>query len=250
MARFNAPPNWPKTPQGWTPPANWKPDPAWGEPPHGWQLWVEDEPKKKSWVGRHKVLTTLGIIVAFIIVIAVATSRGGNGGAVENPPAGTPAQTGTAKTAEKTKTAESPKTAEKTKAESGNPGLKTPVTDGDFQFTVKGIECGKKSVGTADFGKKAQGEYCFVNLSVKNVGNKAGTFFGDNQKVFNAQGQEYAADTEAAIYVDDSKSFLEDINPGNTLTGLIIFDVPKGTSPVKIELHSTLFSKGVTVDLT
>lgn len=32
MARFNAPPNWPKTPQGWTPPAGWKPDPAWGEP--------------------------------------------------------------------------------------------------------------------------------------------------------------------------------------------------------------------------
>jgi hypothetical protein len=38
--QFNAPPNWPPPPPGWSPEPGWKPDPAWPSPPPGWQLWV------------------------------------------------------------------------------------------------------------------------------------------------------------------------------------------------------------------
>jgi Domain of unknown function (DUF4041)/T5orf172 domain len=40
--RFNPPPNWPKPPVGWVPPAGWKPDPSWGSPPDGWPLWISE----------------------------------------------------------------------------------------------------------------------------------------------------------------------------------------------------------------
>ncbi len=39
-AVFNPPPNWPKPPDGWTPPSGWKPDPSWPPPPDGWELWI------------------------------------------------------------------------------------------------------------------------------------------------------------------------------------------------------------------
>jgi len=49
---FNAPPGWPTSPPGWTPPEGWLPDPAWPPAPPGWQWW-SDEPQPAPWeVGR------------------------------------------------------------------------------------------------------------------------------------------------------------------------------------------------------
>lgn len=112
---------------------------------------MEDEPKKKSWVGRHKVLTTLGIIVAFFIVIGVATSLGGNKGAIVDTPAGTPAQTGKGKAA---------------KSKRLNPAIlaSTPPSP-----TVTSNSRSRASTAARNrsvmqiSAKNAQGEYCFVN---------------------------------------------------------------------------------------
>ena len=41
---FNPPPNWPRPPAGWSPPADWRSDPSWGPAPAGWAFWVDDEP--------------------------------------------------------------------------------------------------------------------------------------------------------------------------------------------------------------
>ncbi len=43
--------------------------------------------------------------------------------------------------------------------------------------------------------------------------------------------------------------FLNEINPGNQVNGIIVFDVPKDVQPTRIELHDSLFSGGVTVPL-
>lgn len=40
---FNPPPNWPKPPEGWVPPAGWTPDPSWPPPPPGWELWTDED---------------------------------------------------------------------------------------------------------------------------------------------------------------------------------------------------------------
>ena len=57
------------------------------------------------------------------------------------------------------------------------------------------------------------------------------------------------ADTEAAIYLKDSNTLYEEINPGNSLKGTLLFDVPKGIKPAKLELHDSAFSGGVDVRL-
>jgi hypothetical protein len=127
--------------------------------------------------------------------------------------------------------------------------LGAPVRDGKFEFTVTTIRSGVRQVGDTDFGVKAQGQFVLVSVTVENIGDEPQSLFGDNQKLFDAAGREYSADSEAAIYLEDSNSLWEEINPGNKVDGVIVFDVPKGTDPTRLELHDSLFSGGVEVTL-
>jgi hypothetical protein len=127
------------------------------------------------------------------------------------------------------------------------PGIGAAVRDKEFQFKVTQLRCGVKKIGGSYFNVKAQGEFCLVSVRVENVGDKPQTFFGSNQRLFNRKGQEYEASNEAAIYLEDSRSLYEEINPGNYVWGTVVFDVPESMKPDHIELHASLFSAGATV---
>lgn len=43
---------------------------------------------------------------------------------------------------------------------------------------------------------------------------------------------------------------MEEINPGNSTSATMVFDVPKNVDPTQIRLHDSMFSNGVTVDLS
>jgi Domain of unknown function (DUF4352) len=84
--------------------------------------------------------------------------------------------------------------------------------------------------------------------SASHISTKPQTFFGSNQKLFVGKRQ-YDADDAASVYLPGSKSLMEPINPGNAVAGTILFDVPAGAKPTKIELHDSVFSGGVNVAL-
>ena len=44
-------------------------------------------------------------------------------------------------------------------------------------------------------------------------------------------------------------AFRDKINPGNTVTMPVVFDMPADAIPAEIELHDFMFSSGVTVSL-
>lgn len=82
--KFNPPPNWPVPPEGWAPDPGWNPDPTWPEPPKDWTFWVNDYgvpiegppgyfggPAKRN---RGRVLTGVGLVLAFIMGIAVSST--------------------------------------------------------------------------------------------------------------------------------------------------------------------------------
>lgn len=129
-------------------------------------------------------------------------------------------------------------------------GIGTSVRDGDFEFVVQGVEAGKAEIGGEYLSTKAQGQFVLVTVQVTNIGDKPGTFFGSNAKAVDSQGRGVSASTEAAIYLEDSNSLYEEINPGNSVTGTIVFDVPTGTSLDSIQLHDSMFSDGATVKLS
>jgi hypothetical protein len=200
--------------------------------------------KQRSWFARHKFLTSLGAIVVLLVVVSAA-----NGGSKDAPTAGaaTPA-------ADVTQAAAAPSEAARAAAPAAAPApapaaaaIGTPVRDGKLEFTVTSIEPGVASVGSDAFGQKAQGQFVLMHLTIKNIGDKAQYFDGSSQKAFDAKGREFSADSGAAIYLSDSNSFLNEINPGNTVTGTVVFDMPLDAAIAKLELHDSPFSGGVDV---
>ncbi len=126
-----------------------------------------------------------------------------------------------------------------------------PIKDGKFEFTVTGIKCGVDRVGPAEFGEKAQGEFCLVDVSVKNVGDTAEVFLDASQKAYDAKGTEFTVDSGAATWANkDYSTFLETINPGNQVKGKLVFDVPAGTKLAHVVLHESMFTAGVKVPLS
>lgn len=125
-----------------------------------------------------------------------------------------------------------------------------PARDGKFEFTVKSSKCGVAKVGTSMIGDKAQGQFCLITVNVKNIGKEAQTLDGSSQKALAADGTEYSSDTEAGLYANkEASTFFEEINPGNQVTGVFVFDIPKNVKLTKLELHDSMFSGGVTVSL-
>jgi hypothetical protein len=128
------------------------------------------------------------------------------------------------------------------------PGIGDAAVDGKFSFTVTAVKCGIKSVGTKYSTKKPQGQFCQVSVNVENVGDEPQTMFADNQKLFDSEDREFSPDTATMISVQ-SDLWIKEINPGNTIKGNLIFDLPKGAEPSEIELHDAAFSGGIAVNL-
>lgn len=189
--------------------------------------------KSKNWFVRHKIIT--GVVV-LIVIIAVATSSSGGNKTADN--------NSTTSSGKKSSTkSEAPK---ETLAKIGQ-----PAKDGKFEFTVNNMKCGVPTVGDNPYLQAtAKGQFCVVTMAIKNIGDEAQTFDSSNTYLFDAKGAKYSADSSASIYANpDGSSFLDQINPGVSSTGKIVFDIPKDVIPVTAQLHDSVFSGGVKVSL-
>ncbi len=210
--------------------------------------------KQRNWFLRHKILTGLG---ALLLVGGIAAGASGgsksNDAATADTSSAAVADTGSSDSAASSApAASSAAPAAKTsqaKQEKKQPGVGTPVRDGKFEFTVTKVKTGVTSVGDQYLGKKAQGQFVLVSVTVKNIGNESQTMFDDNQKLTDTQGRTFSTDTEASIYLKSNDLWMSEINPGNTASGTLIFDMPAGSAPASLELHDSAFSGGVTVSL-
>lgn len=182
-----------------------------------------------DWIKKHKVLTAIGV---FLLLIVLAGAGGSSN--QQNT------STSTKDSTKEQKKEEAPKEI----------SLNQPARDGKFEFVVKGIKCGQPTVGAEFMSKTAQGQYCLLDVAVKNVGNEAQSLFSSNQFLYNASGQKFSADDSATYSAaPNGSSWYSQINPGNSVEGQIVFDIPKDQTPVSAELHDSAFSTGVKVKL-
>jgi hypothetical protein len=115
---------------------------------------------------------------------------------------------------------------------------------------VSEVDCSKSRLGAEHLVRTAEGRFCIVSLSVRNIAGKSQYFLGSAQKMTDAAGAEFGDDELAGLYVNQhSQTFLRKIGPGGTVTGKIVFDLPKGTTPSAVELHDSFLSGGVVVAL-
>lgn len=209
-------------------------------PPAGWPPAPPTPPKKK----RRGLL--IGLIVGGVVLLCLC------GGVIALLTNGSDDTTGTATVVDEETTAgedgeTSAKSTDNPKPDTATLGQ--PVRDGKFEFVVQKVKCGVPTVGDQYLGEKAQGQFCLVTLSVKNIGDKAQTFNDFNQRAYDAQGREYETDTEAGLYANEDTTdvWLTEINPGNQIKGILVFDISKGSKLTRIELHDSTFSGGVEV---
>lgn len=193
----------------------------------------------RPWFKKKRIVLPLGVVA----IAAMASAGGGDEGTDPTVASASGSESGTESGTESVDTKDSGST-------ETAPGLNDAVRDGKFEFTVKKVDCGKTKIGSSMLGTKAQGQFCLVSVKVENIGDEAQSMFGDNQLMFDQEGREFSADTEAAIYLDNAQTLWEEINPGNSINGVVVFDVPKNAAPESIELHDSMFSDGVTVSLT
>ncbi|WP_338837526.1 DUF4352 domain-containing protein [Gordonia polyisoprenivorans] len=213
--------------------------PQYGQTGYGFPPQPIPAPPKK----KRKWPWILGAIVVLIIIIAVATS----GGSDDSSPSGSqngPAQNGPAQNG----------AAQNAPANGGGEqaaGLNTPVRDGKFEFVVTGVEKGLASVGDNPYlTEQAQGQFVVVTMTVKNISDKAYGFSPSDQKLLDAQGREFEPSTSAQIALGGSDiPVWDNINPGNTVTAKVVFDMSKDAVPTAIELHDSMFSGGAKVTL-
>ncbi|GAA2002503.1 DUF4352 domain-containing protein [Brevibacterium samyangense] len=129
-------------------------------------------------------------------------------------------------------------------AEAGPVALGDTGATGDWDVTVNGVETGVATIGDDFLSEDAQGQYVLVDLAVTNTGDSASLFMTNDAQLVDTEGRTYEADSSASLYLgDEGASLLDEVNPGNTLEGVVAFDVPEGIELSHLEFSGGLFAE-------
>ena len=185
--------------------------------------------KKRWWI--------LAVVVV-IVIISVATSNGSDG----------PKKVDSASSTDGPQKVDGASTTPSAKSESQTAGSKdNPIKVGETvelagtRYTVKKAVTASEVGG--EFGKKADGIFVVVTLTIENMKNETKTFSDSAAKLDTTDGKEYATDDDGQIYADNSL-VLEDMQPELPKTGTLVFDVPPAKVAGSTLKVSDLFGKG------
>lgn len=192
---------------------------------------------ERPWYKKKRIIIPLGLLL--LIIIISASSSGGDetgqlvaDGGNEGSAAGD----------------EAPEDApDEVSDEAENAGIGEEAQDGNFTFVVNSFECGAQTIGSDFMEEEAQGQFCLAEVSVSNHGDEAQSLSASDQYLYDDQERRFSSDFSYAMAIDTP--IFEQINPGNSLDGTIVFDVPEDANIEFVELHDSPFSGGVLVDL-
>lgn len=235
--------------------------------------------RRKTWFARHKILTGILAVLA-VFVVGGALSGGddapstaaqtsaepahASAGEGTGPSAGSQGSTADGSAADDAATededdaadekaadekkAEEEDAAEKEEAAEAVPGIGDTVEVGDFSVRVTDVEPGVEWVGDSTFGEAPQGQFVKVYVTVENTGTEADYFLDSEQKLVDDQDRQHST-SSAAWMLDEESLFLTEINPGNKVEGVLLYDVPVDAVPVAVDLQAGWLSTPVRVAL-
>jgi len=114
------------------------------------------------------------------------------------------------------------------------------VRVGDAQWLVTNARYARQL--PSDFGDTKTGNFAIVDFNFTNRGNESVTLDTISLPLFDSQGRQYNADTDTIGYIDPSKDiFLNQVNPGVTQQGQIIYSVAPNASGFTIHAGDLKF---------
>jgi hypothetical protein len=87
-----------------------------------------------------------------------------------------------------------------------------------------------------------------VTLTVSNGGDSGRAFAEGFQKAIAADAGTYTPDIAAGLIVNGSgAAVFSTLDPGNSVSGTLVYDIPRTASIARLELHDSPFSDGVSI---
>ncbi|WP_433788800.1 DUF4352 domain-containing protein [Actinoplanes sp. CA-252034] len=140
--------------------------------------------------------------------------------------------------------------AQPVRAVPSGPAFGEAVRDGKFEFTVTRVDCSRATVGLEHLKRSAEGRFCVISLTVRNIGESSKYFLGQAQTAYDTTGTAYDSDELAGLYANRGvEAFVQKLGPGEKASGRLVFDVPKGVELATLELHDSPLSDGVRAPL-
>ena len=128
----------------------------------------------------------------------------------------------------KTAVSEENKSDEKKSVAQAIPKIGEVTKVGDVEYIVNSKSISQNVGG--EYGKTANGSYLILNVTVKNSGKKSITVTNDFFKLLKGD-TEYETDSVAGMYAnEEGKFFLSELNPENSITGNVVFDLNAETA--------------------
>jgi Protein kinase domain/Domain of unknown function (DUF4352) len=180
-------------------------------PPPPETIDVEPRRRKRRWYTRKRLLIPLGLLAVLLLLPD-------HGQGATTPPSRSGSQIG------------------------------QPVRDGNLQFVVSGVRCGVPQVGTGLIHRTADGQYCLADVRATNVKKDARTLYEPFQKLVDSAGHKHSADITMRVVLRN-QTIWDKIEPGQQVSGTMVFDIPRDATAAALELHDGIASGGVTVRL-
>ena len=160
------------------------------------------------------------VLVGLFVIGGLQSVLGGGGNS------STSSSQATSTTTQTTTEASASSSEEQKEATTYSIGQEVPV--GDVVYLVNSKEV-TTNVG-GEFGKTANGVFLVLNVTVKNNGKEAITVTDDFFTLLKGD-VEYKSDSTAGIYANqDENFFLTEVNPENSVTGNVVFDITEETA--------------------
>ena len=124
-----------------------------------------------------------------------------------------------------------------------------PVRDGTFEFRVVRFGCGPRTLGSGPAAPRAQGKFCLVTMQVRNIARVPQNFDANAQHLYAVGGTRNQVDGGATLRAG-SKLLYVRVNPGNSVSGTLVYDVPTSFRPAALEVHDSPASRGARLPLS
>lgn len=183
-------------------------------------VYVKKTPFYKKW----------WFILLVVLIAYGAVTKGGGSISSNNSTSNSTATQTTSSTEQATndKKEETAVSEESKSAEQAIPKIGEVTKVGDVEYIVNSKSVSQNVGG--EYGKTANGSYLILNVTVKNSGKKSITVTNDFFKLLKGD-TEYETDSVAGMYAnEEGKFFLSELNPENSITGNVVFDLNSETA--------------------
>ncbi|MFC7529132.1 DUF4352 domain-containing protein [Actinoplanes sp. GCM10030250] len=121
---------------------------------------------------------------------------------------------------------------------------------GNFELSIGELRCGVESVGPEGLEQRATGQFCLLDVTVKNTSGEPELFDSGAQRVYDTNGVAYAVADQAAVFLNDrNETLLNEIAPGSSIAGVLPFDVPTDAQLTEVSVHGSMSTPGVRLTL-